>query len=289
MHAREHPEPSAAYAGEEIALLTQHGKQGVIAPALEDKLNCRVRHIDSYNTDLLGTFTLDVPRLGTQLEAARKKACIGMDLTGLAYGLGSEGAFIPDPFLGMAPWNIELVVFVDRRRDIEVVGIAQGGGNFSHLLTDKWQAVENFARDVGFPAQLLVVRPQNEHDPRIRKDIDTWDKLGNAFAWAVAEAKNGQIFVETDGRAHGNPTRMANIALAAANLAARLASPCPACSTPGYWQVDHVAGLPCAACGAPTKVSQAQVYGCLKCAHRETRPTAGPAHADPGRCDVCNP
>ncbi len=289
MQVAEKPRSAAIYAGAQIALLTQHGKQRVIAPALEDALGCRLRHVDGYDTDLLGTFTRDIPRLGTQVEAARKKARIAMELTGLPFGLGSEGAFVPDPFIGMAPWNVEVIVFIDSLRNLEIAGIAQDRGNFRHLLTHEWPVLEAFARAAGFPHQQLVVRPRDEHDRRIRKGIHTWPDLEAALAWAAAAAENGLAFVETDGRAHANPARMANIGLAAEDLAARLASLCPACGTPGYWQVDRVAGLPCADCGAPTRETRAWIHGCLKCAHRETRPLSGPSHADPGRCDVCNP
>ena len=289
MQIAESPGTTAVYAGAEIALLTQHGKQRVIAPALEGVLGCRVRHVDGYDTDLLGTFTRDIPRFGTQVEAARRKARIAMELAGSPFGLGSEGAFLPDPFIGMAPWNVEVIVLIDYLRNLEVVGSAQGRGNFSHLLTNEWPALDAFAREVGFPEQQLVVRPRDEHDRRIRKGIHTWPELEAALAWAVSEADNGKAFVETDGRAHANPARMANIALAAADLAARLASLCPACGTPGYWQVERMTGLPCADCGTPTREICGRIFGCLKCAHRETRTLSAPAHADPGRCDVCNP
>ncbi len=289
MQAARKPLADSVYAGADIALLTRHGKERVIAPALEDALDCRVRHVDGYDTDLLGTFTRDIPRFGSQLEAARRKARIAMELAGLPFGLGSEGAFVPDPFFGMASWNVEVIVFIDYPRNLEVVGVAQDRGNFQHLLTGDWPALEAFAREVGFPGQQLVVRPRDEHDRRIRKGIHDWTELEAALAWAVSEAENGQAFIETDGRAHANPLRMANIGQAAADLASRLASRCPACGTPGYWQVGRVDGLPCAECGEPTRETQAQVYGCLKCAHRETRQLDGPRHADPGRCDVCNP
>lgn len=281
--------PAQVYAGAQVALLTRHGKQRVIAPALEAALGCRVHHVDGYDTDLLGTFTRDVPRFGSQLEAARKKARIAMELAGLPFGLGSEGAFVPDPFIGMTPWNVEVIVFVDALRNLEVAGIAQDRGNFRHLLTAEWPALEGFARDVGFPGQQLVVRPRDEHDRRTRKGIRTWTELEAALAWATAEAENGLAFVETDGRAHANPARMATISLAAADLAARLVSWCPACGTPGYWRIERVAGLPCAGCGSPTRETRAWVHGCLTCAHRETRAVNGHRHADPGRCDVCNP
>ncbi len=127
--------PAHLYVGGQVALLTQHGKQRVVAPALEGALGCRVHHVDGFDTDRLGTFTRDIPRFGTQVEAARKKARIAMELTGLPFGLGSEGAFVPDPFIGMAPWNVEVIVFIDALRNLEVAGIAQDRGNFRHLLT----------------------------------------------------------------------------------------------------------------------------------------------------------
>lgn len=277
------------YAGREIALLTKHGKQRVIAPALRDALGCRVRHVEDFDTDQLGTFTRDIPRFGTQMEAARKKARIAMKLSGLPFGLGSEGAFVPDPIIGMTPWNVELIVFIDYLRSLEVVGIAQGRGNSGHLLTNEWPALEAFARDAGFPEQLLVVRPLDEYDQRIRKGIHSWPALEAALIWAISEAENGLAFVETDGRAHANPLRMTTIGQAATSLAARLTSLCPACGTPGYWQVERVVGLPCADCGTPTRETRALVYGCLKCTHRQMRMLKDRTHAEPARCDFCNP
>ena len=86
----------------------------------------------------------------------------------------------------------------------------------------------------------------------------------------IGEADNGRAFLETDVRAHKNPTRMEMIRLAAMDLAARLNSLCPAC-------------------GAPTRETRAEVHDCLKCAHRLTRERADRQYADPGRCDYCNP
>ena len=82
---------------------------------------------------------------------------------------------------------------------------------------------------------------------------------------------------------------MDNIRLAAEDLVKKLCSLCPACGTPGFWIVERVDGLPCADCGAPTRETRAEVHGCLKCAHRETRERINVEHADPSRCDYCNP
>lgn len=281
--------PAGPYSGRSIALLTQHGKEGVIASVLDTALGCRVERVSGFDTDTLGTFTRDISRPGTQREAARRKARIGMELSSLPLGLASEGAFGPDPMTGMFPWNVELLVFIDDERGIEVTGVAQGATNFSHLLTTDWAAAETFAQQAGFPAHHLVVRPEREDDPRMRKGISAWAALEAAFISALAESANGQVFVETDMRGHTNPTRMTNIRLAAEDLAKKLSSLCPGCGTPGFWIVERVAGLPCADCGAPTRETRAEILGCLKCGHRETREQTDRQYAEPGRCDSCNP
>lgn len=107
-----------------VALLTQHGKERVIAPLLDAALGMRVERVDGYDTDRLGTFTREIARAGTQLEAARRKAHIGMELAGLPLGLASEGSFGPDPVAGLLPWNVEILVFVDRERGLEITGVA---------------------------------------------------------------------------------------------------------------------------------------------------------------------
>jgi len=277
------------YAERRVALLTQHGKEHVIAPVLDAALGCRVERVSGFDTDTLGTFTRDIPRPGTQREAARKKARIGMELSGLPLGLASEGSFGPDSMAGLFPWNVELLVFIDDERGIEVTGMAQQATRFAHLLTGDWEQAAQFARQAGFPEHCLVVRPQGQDDPRIEKDIATWAALEAAFQRARGRAENGQVFLEHDVRAHAHPTRRNVIRLAAEDLAAKLNSPCPACSAPGFWIVERVGGLACADCGAPTREIRAEVCGCRKCEYRLVHERADRQYADPGRCDNCNP
>lgn len=284
------PEPAfGGYKAQTVALLTQHGKEQVISPVLELSLGCRIELVSGYDTDLLGTFTRDIPRLGTQLEAARRKARVGMQLAGRPLGLASEGSFGPDPMLGVFPWNVELLIWIDDVHGLEVVGRAQGKANFAHMRATDWAAAEAFARQWGFPEHHLVVRPERDDDPRIRKGISSWAELEDNFTWALEQSPSGVVFLETDVRAHANPTRQEHIRLAAEDLASKLRSPCPQCGTPGFWIVDRVAGLPCEDCGAPTRETQADVLGCVKCPQRITRERRGGNTADPGHCDYCNP
>lgn len=293
MHAvapdRRQAAASSAYAGRRLALLTRHGKERVVAPVLEASLGCRIEHVSGFDTDALGSFTREVARAGTQLETARRKARIGMRLAALPLGLASEGAFGPDPASGLVPWNVELLLLIDDERGLEVIGTAQGPALHEHRRAASWVEAEAFARAAQFPSHHLVLRPQDAVDPRIRKSIATWDDLERAFAWAQAQAADGHVFIESDLRAHANPTRMEVIRRAAVDLAERLATACPACGAPGFGPIEAIVGLPCAECGAPTREPRADLYGCPRCALREERRRRGPALADPSRCDRCNP
>ena len=279
----------SAYQGRKVALLTQHGKEQVIAPVLEPHLGCVVEHVTGFDTDQLGTFTRNVPRPGTQLEAARRKARKGIELSGLSVGMASEGSFGPDPFSGMFPWNVELLVWIDDQIGLEVVGIAQGAARSGHLQTSDWSAVEAFAVSEGFPQHQLVLRPNGQDDARIYKGIAEWAQLKSCFLDCMAQSSNRQVFVETDLRAFANPTRMLNIEQAARDLLQRLQSCCPACSTPGYWVTEKQTGLPCAACGLPTSSYRNTVWTCLHCQHTSVQPRTDCVAADPKHCASCNP
>lgn len=282
------PADGSIYSGRRVALLTRHGKEQVIASALVPALGCLVTHVDSFDTDQLGTFTRDIPRAGTQAEAARRKARIGMDLAGLSLGLASEGSFGPDPFTGMFSWNVEMIVWIDDLLGIEVIGMASSQTNLGHRLIANWEDAEAFCRSAGFPQHGLAVRPQGEDDPHVRKGITDWQVLREAFHWACSEAENGCAFMETDMRAHVNPTRMATISLAALDLARKLCTLCPACAAPGFQLFECIPGLPCEECGAPTRETKAEIHSCPRCSHRVMvkRPLMT---VSAGRCDWCNP
>lgn len=277
----------ASYAGREAALLTRHVKEAIVAPILSDALGVAVRHVDVFDTDLLGTFTRDIARAGDQLDTALRKARIGMELAGLPLGLASEGAFGVDPALGLLPWNVELLVWVDDARGLQVTGRAEGPARFGHALVHERDALGEFARRMGFPDHGLVLRPGDAADPRIRKDLDDWGALHEAFDAVRAQDPDGRVFVEVDGRAHRNATRRGVIAAAARDLALRLGASCPACAAPGFGREGVERGLPCADCDTPTRCARADRWRCPACRHEslETRPGT----ADPEYCPACNP
>jgi hypothetical protein len=271
-----------------FALLTQHGKETVVASPLRELLGARLDVISTFDTDTLGTFTRDIPRPGTQLDAARRKATLAVEHGGTPLGLGSEGSFNPGPF-GFGTWNLELLAFVDAERQLEVVGRASAPGLHHHATVTSRDELTEFCRHADFPAHGLVVRPDHADHPSLRKGLRSWPDLEAAFQAARAESKDGRVFVEHDLRAHQNPTRMATIAEAARDLVERLACRCPACASPGFGLLRRVPGLPCSECGTPTDRPVADEFGCVACDYREQRARPGLAWADPGECGVCNP
>ncbi|NBX26040.1 MAG: hypothetical protein EBQ99_08340 [Planctomycetes bacterium] len=255
---------------------------------LQTRLLASLHVAEGFDTDTLGTFTRDVPRPGTQLEAARRKARLAIELSGHRLGLGSEGSFAADS-LGLIPWNLELLVLIDADRDIEVVGLSQGPGLHVHGEARDERELRAVAERAGFPEHGLVLRPDTQHDHRLQKGLRSWDALRTTFDHALRQSRTGVVFVENDLRAHMHPSRMAMIERAGEDLAERLTSACPACGSPGFGLLETVPGLPCEWCGMPTSLPVADRFACVRCNRREDRLRGGPVTADPGRCERCNP
>ena len=272
-----------------VSLLTKHGKEQVIASVLEDQFACLVKHSDAYDTDLLGTFTQETPRYGTQLDAVRKKATIGMDLLQLDLGIANEGAFVSDPYAGIIPWNNELVILIDEKYGLELTGFSAAAAQNDHDYVSQWEDMEKFANSALFPSHYLAVKPTDEYHPKSQKGIQDLAALKEAFEWAKALSSTGVVYVENDLRAFANPTRMENIRKATIDLTKKMGSLCPQCKIPGYWVKDIQRGLPCNACGLPTDQEISKIWGCIKCDHQDIEGMKVLKFADPSKCNHCNP
>lgn len=280
---------SYAFRKGEIAFLTKHEKEKVVAPLLEPFLGTKIRLARGFDTDELGTFTKDKPRAGTQLEAARAKALKGMELTGLSMGLGSEGSFAPDPYAGFITWNVELLAFIDAERGLEVTGAYEGPAKLvGHAVTSPDEA-ELLALSRGFPDRLFILRPDGECGLPYFKDMRSRDELRKAAKACWESSKDGVILVESDLRAHACPERRETIRLAAVNLLMKLHSLCPSCRSPGFWVDSVERGLPCARCGRPSAEPAAQLYRCRACGHAMSVARSDVTSAPPAACEFCNP
>ncbi len=283
----------APYAGLHAVLATMHGKEQAIAPVLRDRLGLTVSTAPGIDTDALGTFTGEIPRAGTIREAAIAKARLGMKATGLTIGLASEGSYGLHPQIPFIPGGVELMVLVDDTRGIVVSEhLIDDAPVFGHVFAAVGDDLTPFLDRVGFPDHALIVKPADTKDGsrHIHKGLRDRSVLERAIASAQRHSGDGRALIQTDMRAHKNPTRMATLGRLASALAARLGTLCPACAMPGYGLVDVETGLPCEWCGAPSLMVRQHVFGCVACAHREQRPRAdGLTYADPGHCPLCNP
>lgn len=277
------------YKKRKISLLTNHGKEQIIAPVLERTLGCQVERLHDCDTNQLGSFDRLTPRSGSQLQTARRKAQFAIDFSSYTAGIASEGTFTVDPYSGFMPWNIEMVLFLDDLHGLEVVGTAQGSAmNFSKSVRD-FDSLMEFAVDAGFPSHHLMLRPQNASDPRVIKGIQDADTLKSAFIHALLESSNGKVFVENDLRAYCNPTRRLMIEQATEDLARKLLSLCPACQMPGYWKIKSETDLAYIAGSSPAREPEHQIWQCQHCQHTTHQTTSQTQETDSKVCDNSNP
>jgi hypothetical protein len=282
------------YLSGDIALATMHGKERAIARPFRSLLGLELVLPAGLDTDQLGSFDGLVPRQGGAEQACRRKALMGMAALGLPLGLASEGSFGAHPQLPFLAAGVEVMVFLDRERGLEIwERLIARRTNFDHRCAGELAELEGWLAQVGFPAHGLIVRP--EHPCRgaealLFKDLPDHPRLAGAIAAATAASSNGRAQVETDMRAHRNPTRMASLRALATKLARRIATACPACAAPGWGRLDVLPGLPCSWCGMPTPLMHRERFGCVSCSHTEEHPRPdGLAEADPQHCPLCNP
>jgi hypothetical protein len=269
-----------------------HEKEAVIGPLLRVETGLEVSVPAAIDTDQFGTFSRETPRAGSQIDAARAKIAAGLAAdAGAEFGLASEGSFGPHPHFPFVAVGREIVLLSRRDGELELVGefIDMAPSFLNKQVRDSGEALD-FALGLGFPDQGLIVtgwaldRPVPERF--LAKEARDVQALGKAVREAVELC--GTALVETDMRAHRNPRRRQAIAEATRDLIRRMQSACPACSRPGFVVSDRLAGLPCAACGAPTRAIRLEMTRCAGCGHCIEAVVAADT-ADPGLCALCNP
>ena len=274
-------------------LTTMHAKEHVIGPILRDALGLTVKLAEGIDTDQFGAFSREIKRLGSQLDAARAKISAGFErMPSARVGVASEGSFGPHPDVPLIAIGREIVLMIDRDSQSELIGYDTSiETNFEHILTPSLAMVIEFARRVRFPEHGLIVMGCHNELPApdifLKKDIVNANQLEAAVQEAVKVC--GVAFVETDMRAHRNPTRMAAIKRATRDLIRRFQLLCPDCGHRGFDVTELVAGLPCAWCGEPTRAIMAEALVCQSCGHKEERTVSDAPTADPGQCYSCNP
>lgn len=268
-----------------VAIGTMHGKEALIGPVLA---HLGLDHVvpAGFDTDRYGTFTGEVARHLAPLDAARSKARDAARIAGTALGVGSEGSIVPHPHLPALHIDTEVVVLVDLAEGTEFVGRATSIDVVAGTVTaTSCEEALAAATRCGFPEHAVVVGPAaGTAGPLAKGILDV-----GALRRAVTEEldRSGSARIQTDLRAHLNPTRRLVIADAAHMLADSVRTACPACEAPGFGIDRHEPGLPCMACGTPTGEIGAEIRRCARCGcERSARP---PLAADPSHCPICNP
>jgi len=280
------------FSGLTAILGTRHGKEEVIAPLLASSLGLQVEVLHSFDTDRFGTFTGEVARVRNARDTVRAKALAALvEAPHGAFGVASEGSFGPHPEIPFVACGLELVMLTTRDGAVELIGTDLTlETNFASADLRTFDDVTAFAQRTGFPSHALIVMGCDTRlatGASITKGIREWSVLESAVNAIIA--RDGCAKIETDMRAHLNPTRMRSIARATTSLVLAAGSRCPSCKASGFVVSDVERGLPCDACARPTRRPLAEVLVCKRCALRLTRPIDGPTTAPAGQCDWCNP
>ncbi|MBX2945571.1 MAG: hypothetical protein KF725_07035 [Cyclobacteriaceae bacterium] len=272
-----------------LVIATMHGKDRVMRSLLEQTLGVRVHVTTKLNTDLLGTFSGEVARIGTPEEVARRKCEWAMEETGFDLAVASEGSFGPHPYLFGVPVNEELVYFFDRALDIHCIGKSiSPETNFLHAEITNTDALLDFAKAVHFPTHAIILKNDLYKPTTIQKGIQDYHYLMDAFN--QMKDRYGRVYAETDMRAMFNPSRMNVIEKATEAMLNVLLNRCPSCHAVHFKLTDLERGLPCSQCASPTQSILAHHYACKVCGFKERKLFPKNREVeDPMYCDHCNP
>ncbi|MDP3506532.1 MAG: hypothetical protein Q8T09_00950 [Candidatus Melainabacteria bacterium] len=296
----------ARYLNQKAFLATKHDKARAIARPMRMGIGLEVVTSSAIDTDLLGTFTGEVRRNCSPLDTVLKKARMGMAVSGLPLGLANEGSFGPHPYLFFVPGTQEIMAFIDDHLEIEVTEqLVSAETNFNQALAESSRDLCDFLIRAKFPSHGLIVRPNSEQgnvgvsaadgglpaaDGLVIKGVCSLGELERAIELCKLRSTDGKAFVETDMRAHMNPTRQRVIRRLAVKLARRLMQLCPSCACPGWGVTDFLPGLPCDLCGLATEKPLFEIHSCQKCSHQERLLRRdGQVSVDPRECNYCNP
>lgn len=281
------------YMGKQIALATMHKKEVYLKDACEKILGASLVTFDEkINTDLLGTFSGEIERKSTQKETVLQKCHLGLDISGLPLGIANEGSFGPHPYIPFIAFSLEILVFVDRIRCLEVFETMMfTKTNYRHTTCYSSDDLTEFLNYSLFPSHALIVKPTICKDKTIVfKGIQDFIELKKNIDICCQNSSDNRAHLETDMRAHKNPTRGLNIRKLGIRLFRRLTRLCPGCQSPGWSRINIKKGRPCLICEHPSELPISYIWSCSACSHQEEEPLPNaPSYTDPTYCNICNP
>lgn len=269
------------FAGARLAFLTMHDKLPLVAPALTP-LGFVLELASGFDTDQLGTFSGDIARQLTPVEAALKKAWLATELSGCRYGLGSEGSFGGGPMPGLVNWDQEILALVDRDSGQQIIASAAGPVGVGAIVVQN-EAGLRIALSQDTPGQARILQLAGGQFRKGLTDADEIVSLLRGQGWQDGSA----LQLQPDLRAMCCPQRQQYIGKAAVQLAQQLQQRCPLCQAPDFSVKQRSAGLPCLVCQTPTNQLQFELLRCDCCGYQHKREI--PQLADPMHCPSCNP
>ena len=267
-------------------MATKHDKGRLVAPHFDEILSMRVEEV-LVDTDLLGTFSGEIERVGTPLETAIKKARLGIENTGNPFGVASEGSVGPDPFIPFINANIETMVFVDEELQIYIHETFKSNEITAFTTTTLKNDLGSFLQKADFPNHALIVKPHKGIGAH--KGIRDLRSLEKAITDARDQSSDGEATIESDLRAMCSPSRQKNISTTALKLVQRLSRTCPECQIPGWGLKSYIRGVECSECGEFSEEAiKQEIMGCVKCDYTLNGAVIN-LTLDPARCMSCNP
>lgn len=279
----------AYYQGKPLIVATKHHKEKVIGPIFQQEFGFQYLASDRLDTDLMGTFSGEVERIGSPIEVAREKCQKAMEIHGIDVAISSEGSLGVHPQYLFVPAATEILMFKDRVNDIEItVQLITTETNFSGIEIKAMDELPSFLEQVKFPSHALIIKKSREDVDPIEKGIMDESRLYELVDTYLKSF--GSCMLETDMRAMNNPTRMNQIKKLTYQLVEKINSFCPQCSFPGFSIMEVQRGLLCSQCFRPTSSIFKSIYRCQKCLYEEEKfyPAARYLE-DPMYCDYCNP
>jgi len=292
------------YKNQKILLATKHQKEKVIAPIFKKILGAEIIVPQDFDTDQFGTFSFELPRELNGYQTAVKKAKTAAEDYGVKLVVASEGSFGPHPDYFWMSSDIEIMVFLDLDRSLEISEyVISTETNHDELWINrdykKFPEYKNFLEKIAFPSHGLIIhgslnqdqnKSKDSQDIFLSKGIYDFKFLEQQISLGFDQYGYETLCLKTDMRAMLNTSRMKVIGKLAEKLAQRINCLCQKCENPGFGKLSSSGYLSCESCDQASFLYKYQVQSCIACDHKILLPRPdGLIKAPMSHCQFCNP
>ena len=274
-----------------IIFATNHGKVVAAREPFEDILGAKVEEIP-IDSDSLGTFSGEIERPGSMLDALRGKIRLAQNRTEASLILASEGSFTSADGFGLLVHGIEMLMLTDTQTGVEIVEQhISYQTNYATATLRSVSDLHEFLQRIQFGSHALALYPEGlPLAGNVHKGITEIGEAERAFHFCYSISPSQAVIGMSDMRAHLNPTRMREIQACCELLAKRLNTLCPRCKSGGFGLTAIVPGLACSECGSPTQRTRGELHSCPFCGEqRELARSDGKTSVLASECEWCNP